>query len=42
MKKAILMEVNGKRKRGQLKSTWRRQEKESVKEVGLKIEEAAD
>ena len=42
LKKAMLMEVNGKRKRGRLKLTWRRQVQESVKKVGLKIEEVAD
>ena len=42
LKKAMMMEVNGKRKRGRPKLTWRRQVKESVKKVGLKIEEAAD
>ena len=42
MKKAMMMEVNGKRKRGRPKLTWRRQVEESVKKVGLKIEEAGD
>ena len=42
LKKAMMLEVNGKRKRGRPKMTWRRQVEESVKEVGLKIEEAAD
>ena len=42
LKKAMMMEVNGKRKRGRPKLTWMRQVKESVKKVGLKIEEAAD
>ena len=42
LKKAIMMEVNGKRKRGRPKLTWRRQVEESVKKVGLKIEEAED
>ena len=36
------MEVNEKRKRGRPKLTWRRQVEESVKKVGLKIEEAGD
>ena len=40
--KAMMMEVNGKRKRGQPKMTWRRLVEESVKKVGLKIVEAAD
>ena len=42
LKKAMMLEVNGKRKRGRPKMTWRKQVEESVKEVGLKIEEAAD
>ena len=42
LKKAMMMEVNGKRKRGRPKLTWRRQVEESVKKVGLKIEEAGD
>ena len=39
LKKAMMMEVNG--KRGRPEVTWRRQVKESVKKVGLKIEKAA-
>ena len=42
LKKVMMMEVNGKRKRGRSKLTWRRQVEESVKKVGLKIEEAGD
>ena len=42
LKKAMIMEVNGQRKRGRPKVTWKRQVEESVKKVGLKIEEAAD
>ena len=42
LKKAMMMEVNGKRKRGRPKMTWRRQVEENEKKVGLKIEEAAD
>ena len=42
LKKAMMLEVNGQRKRGRPKMTWRRQVEESVKKVGLKIEEAAD
>ena len=41
LKKAMMMEVNGQRKRGRPKMTWKRQVEESVKKVGLKIEEAA-
>ena len=36
-----MLEVNGQRKRGRPKMTWRQVE-ESVKKVGMKIEEAAD
>ena len=39
-RKAMMMEVNG--ERGGPKMTWKRQVEESVKKVGLKIEEAAD
>ena len=42
LKKAMMMEVNGQRKRGRPKMTWKRQVEESVKKVGFKIEEAAD
>ena len=42
LKKAMMLEVNGKRKRGRPKTTWRRQVKENVEKVELKIEEAAD
>ena len=41
-KKAMMMEMNGKRKRGRLKMIWRRQVEKRVKKVGLKIKEAAD
>ena len=41
LKKAMMMEVNGKTKRGWQKITWERQVEKSVKKVGLKIEEAA-
>ena len=37
-----MMEVNGQRKRGRPKMTWKRQVEESVKKVGLKIEKTAD
>ena len=42
LKKAMMLEVNGQRKRGRPKTTWRKQVEESVKKVGLKIEGAAD
>ena len=42
LKKTMMTKVNGQRKRGRPKMTWKRQVEESVKKVGLKIEEAAD
>ena len=42
LKKAMMLEVNEKRKRGWPKMAWRKQVEESVTEVGLKIKEAAD
>ena len=42
LKKTMMMEVNGKRKRGRPKLTWRGQVEESVNKVGLKIEKAGD
>ena len=42
LQKAMMMEVNGKRKQGRPKLTWRRQVEESVKKVWFKIEEAGD
>ena len=42
LKKAMMMEVNERRKRGRPKLTWRRQVEESVKKMMLKIEEAED
>ena len=42
LKMAMMLEVNGKRKRRQPKMTRRRQVEESVEKFGLKIEEAAD
>ena len=41
LKKAMMLEVNGQRKRERPKMTRRRQVEESVKKVGSKIEEAA-
>ena len=42
LEKVMMMEVNARRKRGRPKLTWKRQVEESMKKVGLKIEEAAD
>ena len=38
LKRAMMMEVNGQRKREQPKMTWKRQVEKRVKKVGLKIE----
>ena len=38
LKRAMMMQVNGKRKRGRPKLTWRRLMEENAKKVGLKIE----
>ena len=42
LKKALMLKVNGQRKRGRPKQTWRRQVEECVKRIGLKVEEAAN
>ena len=42
LKKAMMLEVNGQRKRERPKMTWRRPVKENVKKVRLKIKKAAD
>ena len=42
LKKAMMLKVHGKRKRGQPKLTWKRQVEESGKKVALKMEEAGD
>ena len=42
LKKAIMLEVNGQRKRGRPKITLWRQVEESETKVGLHIEDAAD
>ena len=42
LKKAMVMEANGKRKRGRPKMTCRRQVEKNVKKVDLKIEKASD
>ena len=42
LKKAMMLEVNEKRKRGRPEMTWRRQVEESVEKVWLKIEDVAD
>ena len=40
--KAILYEVDGKRKQGRPKMKWRKQIKGSIRRIGLKKENAAD
>ena len=42
LKKTMMFEVNGQRKRGRPKQTWKRQVKESLKKIGLRVEEATD
>ena len=40
LKKAMVLQVNGQRKRGRPKQTWKRQVEESLKKIGLRVEEA--
>ena len=42
LKKAMMFEVNGPRKRGRPKQTWKKQVEENIKKIGLKVEEAKD
>ena len=42
LKKAMMFEVNGPRKRGRPKQTWKKQVKENIKKIGLRVEEATD
>ena len=42
LKKAMVLEVNGQRKRGRPKQPWKRQVEESMKKIGLRVEEATD
>ena len=42
LKKAMMFEVNGPRKRGRLKQTWKKQVEENIKKIGLRVEEATD
>ena len=42
LKKAMMLQVNGQRKRGRPKQTWKRQVEESWKKIGLRVEEATD
>ena len=42
LKKAMMFEVNGPRKRGRPKQTWKKQVQENIKKIGLRVKEAAD
>ena len=42
LKKALMLQVNGQRKRGWPKQTWKRQVEESLKRIGLRVEKATD
>ena len=42
LKKAVMLQVNGQRKRGRPKKTWKRQVEERLKKIGLRVEEATD
>ena len=42
LKRTLMLEMKGQRKRGRPKQTCRRQGKESVKRIGLEVEEAAN
>ena len=38
----MMFEVNGPRKRGRPKQTWKKQIEENIKKIGLRVEEATD
>ena len=38
----MMFEVNGPRKRGRPKQTWKKQVEENIKKIGLRVEEATD
>ena len=42
LKKAMMLQVNGQRKRGRPKQTWKRQVEETLKKIGLRVEEVTD
>ena len=42
LKKAMMFVVNGPRKRGRPKQTWKKQVEENIKKIGLRMEEATD
>ena len=37
-----MLQVNGQQKRGRPKQTWKRQVEESLKKIGLRVEEVTD
>ena len=42
LKKAMMLQVNGQRKQGRPKQTWKRQVEGSLRKIGLRVEEATD
>ena len=42
LKKAMVLQVNGQRKRGRPKQTWSGQVEERLQEIGLRVEETTD
>ena len=42
LKKAMILQVSGQRKRGRPKQSYKRQVEESLKKIGLRVEEATD
>ena len=42
LKKAIILQMNGQRKRGRPKQIWKKQVEESLKKIGVRVKEATD
>ena len=42
LKRVLMLEISGQRKRGRPKQTWKKQVEENVKRIGLEVEEAAN
>ena len=42
LEKAMMFEVNGPRKRGLPKQSWKKEVEENIKNIGLRVEEATD
>ena len=42
LKKAMMLQVNGRRKQGRPKQTWKRQVEENLKKIGWRVGEATD